>query len=242
VEVGRRLRAEGHRLNGIRLDSGDLAWLSLRARKLLDDAGLRDTVILASNELDEHVITALKDQGAAIAVWGVGTRLVTGWGEPALGGVYKLSAVRDGPGAPWRYRVKLSEQLAKTTIPGILQVRRYRHADGYLADVIYDVDQGLPAAPEMVDPLDHTRRRVIEAGTPGEDLLAPVLRAGEPVWRAPALGEIRARGQAELARFHAGVKRLVHPHSYPVGLERGLFDLRTRLVLEARRAIPARTP
>jgi nicotinate phosphoribosyltransferase len=242
VEVGKRLREQGHRMAGIRLDSGDLAWLSQQARRLLDEGGLPDTAILASNELDEYVITALHDQKAAVAVWGVGTRLVTGWGEPALGGVYKLSAVRDGPGAPWSYRVKLSEQLAKTTIPGILQVRRYRHAEGHLADVIYDVDHGLPAAPEIVDPLDHTRRRVIPAGTPGEDLLVPVLRAGAPVWSAPPLAEVRARASAELSRFHAGVKRLVHPHAFPVGLERELHDLRTRLVLEARQASPRRVP
>jgi nicotinate phosphoribosyltransferase len=242
VEVGLWLRREGHRLAGIRLDSGDLAWLSIQARKLLDEAGLADTAILASNELDEHVVHALKDQKAAVGIWGVGTRLVTGWGDPALGGVYKLSAVRDGPGAPWKYRVKLSEQAAKTTTPGILQVRRYRHAAGYLADVVYDEDLGLPESPEMVDPLDHTRRRFIEAGTPGEDLLVPVLRGGRPVWTAPPLAEVRAHAQAELARFHSGVKRLVHPHSYPVGLERRLFDLRTRLVLEARHAIPGGEP
>src|SRR5512137_1044757 len=241
VEVGKRLAARGHRLAGIRLDSGDLAWLSQQARKLLDEAGLAGTAILASNELDEHVIHALQDQKAAIGIWGVGTRLVTGWDEPALGGVFKLSAVRDGPDRPWDYRVKLSEQLAKTTIPGILQVRRYHHRDGFLADVVHDVDLGLPAGPEMVDPLDHTRRRAIDPGTPGEDLLVPVLRGGRPVWEAPPLAEVRARAAAQLARVHAGVKRLVHPHSYPVGLERRLYDLRTRLVLAARDAATRRS-
>jgi nicotinate phosphoribosyltransferase len=242
IEAGRWLKSQGHRMAGIRLDSGDLAWLSQQARGMLDEAGLDDTVILASNELDEYVITALHDQKAAIAVWGVGTRLVTGWGEPALGGVYKLSAVRNGPGAPWEYRVKLSEQLAKTTIPGILQVRRFRYEGGYVADVIHDEELGLPASPEMIDPLDQTRRRLVPAGTPGEDLLVPVLRAGTPVWSPPPLSEVRARTLSELSRFHSGVKRLVHPHGYPVGLERGLHDLRTRLVLEARQASARRRP
>ncbi len=236
IEVGRELARDGHRLAGIRLDSGDLAWLSQQARALLDEAGFRDTAIVASNELDEHVVHALVDQNAAIGIWGVGTRLVTGWGEPALGGVYKLSAVRDGPGRPWTHRVKLSEQLAKTTVPGVQQVRRYRHEEGFLADVIYDEETGLPPEPEIVDPLDFTRRRVIPAGTPHEDLLVPVLRAGVPVWKAPPLEEARARTQAQLAGFHAGVKRLVNPHSFPVGLERGLHDLRTRLILDARKA------
>jgi nicotinate phosphoribosyltransferase len=93
----------------------------------------------------------------------------------------------------------------------------------------------------MVDPLDHTRRRVIDPGTPGEDLLVPVLRGGRPVREAPPLSEVRARAAAQLGRVHAGVKRLVHPHSYPVGLERGLYDLRTRLILEAREAATRRT-
>ncbi len=129
IEVGKWLAERDHRLVGIRLDSGDLAWLSVQARRLLDEAGLHDTAVMASNELDESIVQALKDQEAAIAVWGVGTRLVTGWDEPALGGVYKLSAVRDGPGSPWSYRVKLSEQAAKITIPGVLQVRRFEHGD-----------------------------------------------------------------------------------------------------------------
>ena len=241
IEAGRWLAQHGHRLAGIRLDSGDLAWLSQQARTLLDAAGLQSTAILASNELDEHVIHALQDQKAAIGIWGVGTRLVTGWGEPALGGVYKLSAVRDGPGRPWIHRVKLSEQLAKTTIPGIQQVRRYRHGDGFLADVIFDTELGVPPSPEMVDPLDFTRRRTIPEGTPFEDLLVPVLRDGRPVWTAPPLAEVRARAAAQLAQFHAGVKRLVHPHAFPVGLERSLYDLRTRLIIEARESATRRS-
>ncbi len=241
VEVGRWLAQQGRRLAGIRLDSGDLAWLSQQARGMLDEAGLSDAAIVASNELDEHVIQALQDQKAAIGIWGVGTRLVTGWGEPALGGVYKLSAVRDGPDEPWSYRVKLSEQLAKTTVPGIQQVRRYHDAGGFLGDVLFDTGIGLPPSPEMVDPLDFTRRRIIPEGTPHEDLLVPVLRGGAPVRKAPPLAEVRARAADQLGRFHAGVKRLVHPHAYPVGLERGLYDLRTRLILEARQRVPRRS-
>ena len=137
--------------------------------------------------------------------------------------------------------MKLSEQLAKTTVPGIQQVRRYSHAGGFLGDVIFDVELGLPPAPEMVDPLDFTRRRVIPEGTPFEDLLVPVLRRGAPAWTAPPLSAVRARAAAQLERLHAGVKRLVHPHAYPVGLERGLYDLRTRLVLEAREGATRRS-
>ncbi|HYQ80415.1 MAG TPA: nicotinate phosphoribosyltransferase [Anaeromyxobacteraceae bacterium] len=236
IEAARFLRSHGRELNGIRLDSGDLAWLSVQARRMLDEAGFPTVAILASNELDEHIIQSLKDQGAAVGVWGVGTRLVTAHDEPALGAVYKLSAVRMGTGQPWRPRVKLSEQAAKISLPGIPQTRRYRGEGSFLADVIYDESSGLPEGPEMVDPADMTRRRRIPPGTPGEDLLVPVVRGGKAVWRAPPLAAARERARAQLGELHAGLKRFVNPHQYPVGLERGLFDLRTRLVLEARGA------
>ncbi|MCM2333407.1 MAG: nicotinate phosphoribosyltransferase [Anaeromyxobacteraceae bacterium] len=236
IEACRWLRSVGKEPVGIRLDSGDLAWLSIEARRLLDEAGFPAAAIMASNELDELLIQSLHDQGAKVAVWGVGTRLVTGAGDGALGGVYKLGAVRDGPAAPWRPRLKVSEAAGKTTVPGRLQVRRYAGPGGFLADCIHDLDLGLPAAPVIVDPLDVTRRREIPAGTAGEDLLVPVFRGGRRVWRAPPLEESRARVRAQLAAFHAGVKRFLHPHQYPVGLERRLSDLRVDLTLAARRA------
>jgi nicotinate phosphoribosyltransferase len=233
IETGRWLRANGGELSGIRLDSGDLAWLSQEARRRLDAAGFEETAILASNELDERIIDSLREQGARIAVWGVGTRLVTGSDDGALGGVYKLGAVRR-PGGAWIHRVKLSEQAGKTSVPGLLQVRRYRHDGEYLADCIYDELTGLPDRPVIVDPLDHTRRREIPADAPGEDLLQPIFRRGELVYERPALAASRQRTSDELAQLHAGVKRFVNPHQFPAGLERNLFDLRTRLILEAR--------
>ena len=236
IEAARWLREQGKELVGIRLDSGDLAWLSVEARRLLDEAGFPKAAILASNELDEVIIQSLKDQGARIAVWGVGTRLVTGHDDGALGGVYKLGAVRADRSAPWEYRVKVSEQPAKTTVPGLLQVRRFDGERGFLADVLYDERLGLPSPCVMVDPLDPTRRRELAAGTPGEDLLVPIFRRGRRVWTPPSLPEVRARVQAQLGGFHAGVKRFVNPHQFPVGLERRLHDVRTQLVLDARGA------
>ncbi len=233
IETGRWLREQGGDLAGIRLDSGDLAWLSQEARRRLDGAGFLKTAIVASNELDEHVIESLKEQGARIDVWGVGTRLVTGAGDAALGGVYKLGAVRRA-GAAWVHRVKLSDQSAKTSVPGILQVRRFRGAEGYVADCIWDELTGLPPPVVIVDPLDHTRRREIAAGTSGQDLLVPALRGGKLVYERPALAASRQKAIDELSRLHAGVKRFLNPHQFPVGLERSLFELRTRLILEAR--------
>src|SRR5207302_556028 len=108
ARVGEKLRAAGHRMAGIRLDSGDLAYLSVEARHILDEAGFQDAQILASNDLDENTIASLKDQGAMITLWGVGTRLATAYDQPALGGVYKLTAVREEDGA-WHHRIKRSE-------------------------------------------------------------------------------------------------------------------------------------
>jgi len=229
IEVGKRLRARGHDLIGIRLDSGDLAYLSIEARKMLDGAGFPKAVIAASNELDEHLIASLKEQGARIDVWGVGTKLITAFDQPALGGVYKLSAVRP-VGGEWEYRIKLSEQAVKVSNPGKLQIRRFDDAD-----MIFDELGGEPTH-VIVDPLDLTRRRSIPEGARFEDLLVPVFRNGQRVYQLPTIEEIRARRQAQLDRFHAGIKRLMNPHQYPVGLEKRLFDLKTRLILQARGA------
>jgi len=233
IQVGEELRARGHEMLGVRLDSGDLAWLSSEARKMLDEAGFTKARILASNELDERLVASLKEQGAAISGWGVGTRLVTGHPDAALGGVFKLTAVRK-PGEAWRPKVKLSEQPIKTSIPGVLQVSRFQGDAEAVADVIYDVGMPPKGPVTMVDPLDPTRRRTIPAGTPSQDLLVPIFRAGRRVYDPPPLPEVRRRVSDELSRFHAGVKRFVNPHRYPVGLERGLHDLRTRLIVEAR--------
>jgi nicotinate phosphoribosyltransferase len=233
VEVGRWLRERGHEMIGIRLDSGDLAWLSIEARRLLDAAGFANAAIIASNDLDEHLIQSLKQQGAAINVWGVGTRLVTAHDQPALGGVYKLGALRGDDGR-WHYKLKVSEQALKTSTPGLLQVRRFESADTFLADAIYDLEIGAPAALTLVDPFDPTRRKRLSPEEAFEDLLLPVFRGGRLIYATPNLMEIRARAQAQLARLPAGVKRFVHPHRYLVGLEEGLHELKTRLILQAR--------
>ena len=121
IEVGRQLREKGYKWAGIRLDSGDLADLSYKARQLMDEAGFPDAAIVASNDLDEYQIATLNARGAKISVWGVGTKLATAFDQPALGGVYKLSAIRPR-GGEWSYKVKLSEQSIKTSNPGIQQV------------------------------------------------------------------------------------------------------------------------
>jgi nicotinate phosphoribosyltransferase len=232
VTVGRELRARGHELMGVRLDSGDLAYLSIEARKILDEGGFPKAHVFASNDLDEHIIDSLKAQGATIGVWGVGTKLSTAYDQPALGGVYKLGAVRD-PGQPWQYRVKLSEQAIKISTPGVQQVRRFTHEGLFVADMIYD-SAGAEPSRTIVDPLDMTRQRTLDAATAHEDLLVPVFRDGVRVGELPTAREARARAAAQVASLHAGIRRFDHPHQYPVGLEKGLYDLRTKLVMEAR--------
>lgn len=232
VTVGRELRARGHELMGVRLDSGDLAYLSIEARKILDEGGFPKAHVFASNDLDEHIIDSLKAQGATIGVWGVGTKLSTAYDQPALGGVYKLGAVRD-PGEAWQYRVKLSEQAIKISTPGVQQVRRFTHEGLFVADMIYD-SAGAEPSRTIVDPLDMTRQRTLDAATAHEDLLVPVFRDGVRVGELPTAREARARAAAQVASLHSGIRRFDHPHQYPVGLERGLYDLRTKLVMEAR--------
>ncbi len=237
VEIGRTLRERGHEMVGVRLDSGDLAYLSIEARRILDEGGFPEAQIFASNEVDEHIITSLKDQGAKVTVWGVGTKLVTGNDQPALGGVYKLTAVRQ-PGREWQYKVKVSEQTAKSTTPGIQQVRRYSTESGFLADMIYDERLGIGSPPVIVDPRDPIRRKVIGEGSAYEDLLVPVFRGGRLVYDPPALPELQQRTAAQLGSLHPGIKRFLFPHLYPAGLEKQLHDLKMKLIFEAR-GVPA---
>ena len=232
IEEGRALRAAGHELAGIRLDSGDLAWLSREARRMLDEAGFPDARILASNDLDEHVIASLlREQAAEIDSFGVGTSLVAGRPDAALGGVYKLSAVREGDA--WTPRLKLSEQQAKISTPGVLAVRRYRGPAGLLGDLLYDENLGISET-TLIDPIDPTRRKSIPGGAAHEELLVPVFRAGKRVYATPPLAEVRSRARASVSVLDPALLRFVNPHLYPVGLEPRLHERRMRLILEAR--------
>lgn len=236
VQAGQWLRENGHEMMGIRLDSGDLAYLSIEARKILDQGGFPDAKIVASNDLDEHIIQSLKDQGAKIAVWGVGTKLVTAYDQPALGGVYKLSAIKDDQEA-WNYKVKLSEQNIKVSNPGIQQVRRFFDQTEYTADVIFNEGTDMTQGCTMIDPKDMTRQKTIRKDAAYKDLLVPVFRAGKKVYESPSIHDIRTYAKNELTMVHAGIKRFVNPHEFPVGLEKSLFKLKTDLILKDRGAV-----
>ncbi len=219
VKAARRLRENGREMAGIRLDSGDLTHLSIEARRILDEGGFPDAAIFATSDLDEYSIARLKAEGARVTIWGVGTRLVTAYDEPALGGVYKLTAIQGADGA-WQRKLKLSEQSEKISNPGIHQVRRF-HANGlFTGDMLTDVL--LPASTLPDD---------AQAG----DLLVPIFRRGELVYDPPPINAIRQRTAGQLARLAPGIKRFQNPDEYPVRLEPGLEELKARLVKEARR-------
>ncbi|TAF66931.1 MAG: nicotinate phosphoribosyltransferase [Cytophagales bacterium] len=233
IEVGKKLQAKGYKMVGIRLDSGDLAYLSIEARKLLDEAGFQEATIVASNDLDENIIISLKEQQATINVWGVGTKLVTAYDQPALGGVYKIAAIKNNQNQ-WNYKVKLSEQSIKISNPGILQVRRFKDDKEFTADMIFSLTSEPENPNTIVDPMDFTRRKSISQNSTYEDLLVPIFKKGKLVYQNPTIHQIRQRASEQLNGFHSGIKRFVNPHSYPVGLEKGLHDFKTNLILKLR--------
>lgn len=232
ITVGKWLEKRGQPFHGIRLDSGDLAYLSIEARKMLDDAGFLATKIFASNELDETVISELKKQGAKIDVWGVGTNLVTGKEQTALDGVYKLSAIQED--GKWRYTLKLSEQMLKISNPGILQVRRFSRNNEYIADAIYDIHSPIVRDCHLIDPFDSTREKILTEDLDFEDLLKPIFREGKCVYESPALEVIRQKTKNDLNKFYAGVKRSLNPHQYVVGMEKNIYDQKIEIIKQIR--------
>jgi nicotinate phosphoribosyltransferase len=238
ITVFHELRAKGYDPVGIRLDSGDLTYLSRTARKMLDDAGFPKAKIFASGDLDEDVIWNLIGQGAQIDVWGVGTRLITSQDNPALGGVYKLSAEEiDGVFYP---RIKISENPQKITIPGLKAL--YRIYDGQtkkaLADLIaleeekYDASQPL----RLFDP-ENTWKTMTVTDYILRPLLVPVFSSGELVYNSPSLLEIQAYAAGEMDSFWGEYRRLQSPHRYKVDLSQPLYDLKQKLLSTSNKTV-----
>lgn len=215
VEVGQWLRERGYEMNGIRLDSGDLAKLSIEARHLLDEAGFDNTSIVASGNLDEYKIRDLLEADARIDIWGVGTRLATAFEEPALDGIYKLAAIKRADG--WDYQVKLSDTEAKISNPGIQQVRRINQNSTPYADVIYDERISERSDFRLQDHrFDYSK---------GEDLLKPIFRSGELVYESPSIAAMREHANAQLALFAR-----VDLENYPIGLENNLQQEKQEII------------
>ena len=232
ITVFRELRERGYEPMGIRLDSGDLAYLSKRARVMLDEAGFPQAKICASSDLDENVIRDLKMQGCRIDTWGVGTRLITSEDNPALGGVYKMAAeVVDGRMVP---KIKLSDNPAKVTNPGYKKLFRLYGPDGMaIADLIALEEETLDETKPLriFDP-EHSYKNMLVEQFTARELLVPVFREGRQVYTSPSVAEIRAYARRELDTMWDEYRRLMQPHIYKVDLSDRLYDLRKRLIRE----------
>lgn len=235
IQVFQELKAEGHQPLGIRLDSGDLAYLSKKARAMLDQAGLQDIKICASNDLDEALIRDLKAQGARIDLWGVGTKLITGGTSPALGGVYKLAAeMVDGS---WIPKMKLSENSEKVTLPGYKKIFRLYDQTSHkaLADIIALENENLNNKQPLriYHPTEPWKSQVIEHFDVRE-LLVPIFQDGICVYEKPSIPEISAYAEKELDTLWDEYKRPYNPQEYKVDLSDALYDLKVKLLKELR--------
>lgn len=230
ITVGLEMKERGEHLAGIRIDSGDLAWYAKMAREMLDDAGLVDTGVVLSNDLDEFTIKSILDSGAQVSSWGVGTKMVTAYDQPALGGVYKLAAKRVGNEGKWEPIMKVAGQSSKQTVPGVLDIRRYFHESGKLAgDMVFDINYGITRE-RIIDPADELRQKDL-SNKRFITLLEPLARSGKVVLKEEYRDAMIARDfcREQLDLLDESQTRIINPHSYPVGLEYALFYRRHEL-------------
>ncbi|MCL2797210.1 MAG: nicotinate phosphoribosyltransferase [Firmicutes bacterium] len=230
ITVFKELRQKGHKPVGIRLDSGDLAYLSKKARQMLDDAGFCDALIFASNDIDEFLIEQLKLQEAKIDVYGVGTRLITSQGMPSLGGVYKLAAV-SGADGKMRDVMKLSDATEKMTNPGFKDLFRIYEAESgmSLADLITLRGETIPKPLVLTHPAERWKTTHL-ADYQIRPMLKQIFKNGKLVYKVPSLEASVEFSQKEKERFWTEYKRLVNPHIYKVDLSDGLYALKQELL------------
>ncbi len=238
IKVFTQMREAGIplRFYGIRLDSGDLAYLSKKARKMLDDAGFPDAVISASNDLDEYLIDSLKAQGAAITSWGVGTNLITSKDNPSFGGVYKLAAIRNSDGN-FIPKIKLSENSEKVTNPGDKKIYRvYEKETGKIkADLICLAEEEYHETEDLVlfDPQEPWKKTRLKGGTYRlRPIMEQIFRQGQCCYTSPKVMDIRAYCQQELDTLWDETKRLVNPQAVYVDLSKKLYDMKMELLEE----------
>ena len=221
---------------GIRLDSGDLAYLSKKARKMLDEAGYPDAIISASNDLDENLIESLKAQGACITSWGVGTNLITSESQPSFGGVYKLAATYSDDGK-WVPKIKLSENSEKITNPGNKQIYRIIEKDSgkVFADYIALEDETFSEKEDLVlfDPIDTWKKSTLKGGSyEMRPLLVPIFLGGKLVYNCPSVEEIKAHCKKEQESLWEECRRLTNPHAVHVDLSDKLYEMKKRLLAQ----------
>ena len=237
IKVFNEMREKGIELKnyGIRLDSGDLSYLSKKARQLLDNAGFKDAIISASNDLDENLISSLKLQGAKISSWGVGTNMITSKDCPAFGGVYKLSAVYESDKKAFKAKIKLSENAEKNTNPGNKKIYRIYDNDTkkIIADLICLEEETLNTSEELLlfDPLDTWKKTLLPADTYyTKELLVPIFKNGNCVYQSPSVMEIREYCKEEMDTLWEESRRLEYPHRTHVDLSQKLWDLKNNLL------------
>ncbi len=227
IIVGKELEASGHRLGGIRIDSGDLAFLSQQSRRMLDQAGLEYVRIVASNELDEYIISEIISQGGKIDIWGVGTKLVTsaGPGGGALGGIYKMVEHNGRP------KIKVSSNPEKMTNPGVKKVIRFFDPSGFMeADAIAGATEDIRDGPVViVDPNNPLRRKRL-TGSYRITLHKEIVKRGEVVYDFPSLEDVRQRRRDQISRLHESHRRLRNPHEYKVGLSEALWRQKEQML------------
>ena len=229
ITVARELRERGHDLVGIRIDSGDLAYLSREARRMFDEAGFPNVKIVASNELDEFVIDSVRDEGGRVDIYGVGTRLATcgGEGGGALGGVYKLVRIGDRP------KLKVTSDLAKATLPDRKRVLRAVEPDGsFIQDIIALEGETVTAGDVVFDPANPLQHVVIPRAASFIELRNVVMQDGRRTLPTESLDALADRCGDQLSRLPRGCLRFINPHKYKVSLSRELNDLRLRLMEE----------
>jgi nicotinate phosphoribosyltransferase len=227
------LRPKGRRPRGIRIDSGDIAYLSKKARVMLDEAGYGEVSIIASNALDEYIIRDLLIQGAEVDSFGVGESLITSKSSPVMGGVYKLVAIEKNGG--FEPKIKVSETLEKITTPGFKTSYRVfsRETGQAIADYVTLFDETPDPNEPLVlfDPNAPWKKKTVSNYTL-EKLLVPIFKNGRRVYDSPKLDDIQAYCRGELERLWDEVKRFEYPHAYYVDLSRGLYDMKQRLLME----------
>jgi len=226
IRVGQKIKEKGHQLAGIRLDSGDMTALSIEARRLLDEAGFTHASIVASNDLEEDIIYEMKKNGAKVDVWAVGTHLVTARNQPALGGVYKLSAIHENN--QWKYRIKLSEQAIKISTPGILESYRFLNNHGKaILDVLVDSLQ-----PYSGDFIDEKNLQTFQEKNASHKipLLKKIFEKGNLVYEPKNLEDIRKFSSERKKMFDSSLFELYHPQKYSLYLEKNLFTLKSQMV------------
>lgn len=237
IRVFQEMRDAGIPLTfyGIRLDSGDLAYISKKARKMLDDAGFPDAVISASNDLDEYLIDSLKIQGAAITSWGVGTNLITSKDCPSFGGVYKLAAIMDRHTGKFIPKIKLSENTEKVTNPGNKTIQRIydKETGKIIADLICLVDEEFDEKNSLLlfDPIETWKKTHLAPGTyTMRELLVPIFKNGECVYESPKVMDIREYCMKEQETLWDESRRLVNPHEIHVDLSNELWHMKAQLL------------